>query len=283
MKNIKQSLIYFLVFFLFLYLLIYGLGVCNSQVIEKETFGTIETFDSNVNYMDGIDVIYWINLDRSINRRVFMEHMFTDHVFHNIPTFRFSAIDGKTQNVFELVNKNYNFPSRTNVEYACLLSHLEIIRNFYNSDKEYENALILEDDICLDFKKYWKKPLKEVIDNAPKDWEIIQLCFFGYRCAAQPVKLYDDETILYSTGAYIINRKGAKKIADSYKNNKYILNPIIDISADIYLFKVMKKYAYKYPYFIFKSENDSTIHSQDVNCHENSKRITQFMLENEIN
>jgi queuosine biosynthesis protein QueC len=62
--------------------------------------------------------------------------MFNDPVFVNTPKYRFSAVDGKTQNVFEIVDKNYNFPSRTNVEYACLLSHLEVIRNFYNSEEE---------------------------------------------------------------------------------------------------------------------------------------------------
>lgn len=283
MKQNKSNLIYYLGFFiLFCLFLVWGLDNYKSYLnnSEKETFGLIETFDSNVNYMDGINVIYWINLDRSINRRIFMEQMFNDPVFVNTPKYRFSAVDGKTQNVFEIVDKNYNFPSRTNVEYACLLSHLEVIRNFYNSEEEI--ALVLEDDICLDFKRYWKKTLKEIMDEAPSDWEIIQLCYFGYRCSALPMKLYDDETILYSTGAYIINRKGAKKIADSFINNKYVLNPIIDISADIYLYKVMKKYAYKYPYFIFKSENDSTIHSQDVVCHENSKKITYQMLENEM-
>jgi GR25 family glycosyltransferase involved in LPS biosynthesis len=275
MRNFKKNE-YFLGVLLILCLLLIWSSIIHWKYQKKEGF------ENNVDYMDGVDVIYWINLDRSTHRREIMENMLSDPVFNNIPKIRFSAVDGKNVNVFSMVDKNPNF-TRTNVEYACLLSHLEVIRTFYESKQNHEVALILEDDISLDFKKYWRETIQEIIDNAPQDWEIIQLCYFGFRCSALPVKLYDDQTILYSTGAYIINRKGAQKIADSYKNHKYILDMNVDISADIYLYKVMKKYAYRYPYFIFKSQNDSTIHSQDVKCHENSKQITKQMLENELN
>ena len=36
-------------------------------------------------FMDGIDIIYWINLDRSPERRESMEKMFEDEVFSEIP------------------------------------------------------------------------------------------------------------------------------------------------------------------------------------------------------
>ena len=46
-------------------------------------------------------------------------------------------------------------------EYACTLSHLETIRKF--SESPYEIALIFEDDVTMDYEKYWKKTLEQII------------------------------------------------------------------------------------------------------------------------
>ena len=37
-----------------------------------------------VKYINGIDIIYWINLDRSIDRRIKMELLFKDDYTHYI-------------------------------------------------------------------------------------------------------------------------------------------------------------------------------------------------------
>ena len=127
----------------------------------------------NDSLLNGIDIIYWINLDRSLDRKKRMLQMFTDDSFKNIPIKRFSAVDGKNENIDEMMTMRKR--KLTNPEYGCLLSHLEIINEFSNTD--YNTALLLEDDITLDFKKYWKSSVREVIDNAPNDWEIIMLCY----------------------------------------------------------------------------------------------------------
>ena len=44
---------------------------------------------------DGIDIAYWINLDRSNDRRDNMNAIFRDNAFKNIMNERFSAIDYK--------------------------------------------------------------------------------------------------------------------------------------------------------------------------------------------
>jgi hypothetical protein len=50
-------------------------------------------------YLDGVDAIYYINLDRSIDRRNDMENLFRDSVFRGIPTIRFAAYDGKREDM----------------------------------------------------------------------------------------------------------------------------------------------------------------------------------------
>jgi len=57
-----------------------------------------------IHYLDGIDIIYWINLDRSPDRKTSMESMFQDKAFDGIPIQRISAIDGKkVETVYDLL------------------------------------------------------------------------------------------------------------------------------------------------------------------------------------
>jgi GR25 family glycosyltransferase involved in LPS biosynthesis len=214
-------------------------------------------------YLDGVDVIYWINLDRSPDRRQRMEKMFEDQVFKGKKIIRISAVDGKAQNIDDIINKRFERSSTsaiTNIEYACTLSHIKAVEQFSNSN--YKTALIMEDDMTLEFKPYWKKSVKQIMDAAPGDWEIIQLCYIISNTT--PRKLYTKNTgNLFSTGAYVIN-----------KNNINIPQKINTetAAADTYLYSIFNTYTYKYPMFIYKNNESSTIHQEHINHHDTSKQ-----------
>ena len=240
------------------------------------------------NYLDGIDIIYWINLDRSKDRKKNMIELFKDEAFDEIKNKRIEAIDGKKKpNV--LFNKlNIKKKKASITEYATLISHLEAINTFNKSN--YDIALILEDDITLDYKKYWKKSIKQIMKNAPKDWEIIMVGY-NYGNLEPPPELNDwsyskNEYITeHAWGAYsyLINKKASKKIIDScYFNNKYKLDENIHHSSDIYLYEILKTYVYKYPMFTYRTENDSYIHPWDVEGHVKSKEYITSQYENII-
>jgi GR25 family glycosyltransferase involved in LPS biosynthesis len=231
------------------------------------------------NYLDGIDIIYWINLEESIDRKNNMLNMFKDPIFKNKNIERINAIHGKKVNLNNYIdnynNKNYTSKS----EYGCLLSHLETIRKFSNSN--YNIALILEDDCTLEFKKYWKNNIKQIIKEAPSDWEIIQLCYIQ-EDKNHPIHNWNNkEKYLkphqYSTLSYLINKKGAKKIINSiydFNKNKYKLNDKnTAYVADVFIYNKLNTFVYKYPYFIYISNNDSTIHSDHISAHDKSKQI----------
>ncbi len=164
-----------------------------------------------------VDVLYWINLKKNQERRSHMEKLLTNDAF-KMPCIRINAVDAdKTKHYVRKENDllSVNFKV-TNNQYGCLVSHLNAIKEFSNSS--YKTALILEDDVCLDLMPYWKTSLSNVIENAPKDWEIIKLntykvnpqlytpwsppnCFKRKKCI-------DD----WSAISYIINKQAAKKI-----------------------------------------------------------------------
>ncbi len=224
-------------------------------------------------YLDEINIIYWINLDRSENRRNYMINNVLNYI--DIPNERIIAVDGKNETDKNIYN---NFISdthfvQTKSEYACLLSHLNTIKKF--SESEHQLALILEDDVTLEYAYLWNKKISEIINNAPKDWDIIMLNYIFVKKKLELDYTYNLNGTIYSAQAYLINKNGALKLMNTiYKNNKYILLPHYKHCADNYIYSLLKTYAYKYPYFTYSHNNDSTIHPTYLIKHLYSKFLT---------
>uniref|UniRef100_A0A6C0D3V1 Glycosyl transferase family 25 domain-containing protein n=1 Tax=viral metagenome TaxID=1070528 RepID=A0A6C0D3V1_9ZZZZ len=229
--------------------------------------------------LDGIDIIYWINLDRAKDRRKHMEkNVLNDDIFKNKKVVRIKAVDYKDNNLDKYFKIDFNYKT-SNKEYACLASHLETIRTFSKTD--YNTALIFEDDVSIDYKKYWTKSIQEVIQNAPKDWEIVKLCIWPYMEFKSEYTLWKP-TCEYKNGefknkadwgciAYIINMKGAKNLMDKlYIDNKYDLSNSICNVADYLLYTFLRTYTYKYEFFPSRKNNDTYI--QLDNCKEKNRR-----------
>jgi len=211
-----------------------------------------------------------------------MEKLLSDPVFQGIPAQRISAVDGSKNKDAVLNSYVMKRQSRcSDVEYACLLSHLETIRKFAESPPEMGDvALIMEDDVSLDFKPYWTKTLREIMDSAPKDWDIIQLSYMTAR-----EKIPKQDFVLtyghyFSTAAYLINRKSADKfMSDTYRGRKYHLDDSARHVADEYIYKRTRAYTYKHPYFIYKGDNDTTLlHDGSMKFHEQSRKDIEEVL-----
>lgn len=243
----------------------------NSSIMNSSIMNSI-----NIDYMDGIDIIYWINLKKSSDRRISMEKMFEDECFQNTNIERVNAVNGNEINVFDFINTNRK--QKSNAEYGCLLSHLKTIHTF--SESSYKYALIMEDDLTLDYQKYWKKTLKTIINNAPFDWEVIQLCYIT-TTGIIPEKEYElNNNRFVSAAAYIINKSAAKKLMNLVYDNvthKYNIEGNRNHHADVYIFSKLKTYVYKFPYFIYKKNNYSTLHPKDVVEHSFSRDVITDM------
>jgi hypothetical protein len=244
----------------------------NIYIVDKSKF----------NLINNIDKIYWINLDESIKRRENMIHILNNF---NIKNIRINAINGKLEE--NICNKYFycetnNYPKFSNKEYAILLSHLNTIELFLKTNEnelKYNNALILEDDISFDFINYWDKDLKNIIDNAPLDYDIIMLSYFSLNIDFQNIyKKWDNE---WSASAYIVNYNSLKnKINNLKKNDKWICNENDLMVSDSYIFSKFNTYIYKYPYFTFPNENDSTFHSDHLDYHRIYKICNYITLNN---
>ena len=97
--------------------------------------------------------VYWINMDRSTERRENMLKVLKDSVFEGIPKYRVKAIDGNDVKKEEIETKFENVDEKQSVNYyCCFLSHIKAMRQFLKSS--HSIALILEDDISLEYKPY---------------------------------------------------------------------------------------------------------------------------------
>uniref|UniRef100_A0A6C0B3X8 Glycosyl transferase family 25 domain-containing protein n=1 Tax=viral metagenome TaxID=1070528 RepID=A0A6C0B3X8_9ZZZZ len=257
--NFKKNFIMFQITILFFFILYLVYSISGRNGFE------------NVNYLDGVDAIYWINLDRSVERRTHMENVLSDPTFNNIPNHRISATDGKIpDSVPKKLGAYKKQHEMSDYEYACLISHLDAIREFSNSN--YKVGLIFEDDVTLEFKKYWKKSVREILDGAPAGWDVITLYYSIQDKKLVEEEYYKHEYRMTYALAYLINNKAAKKfISAHYKNNKYDLSDSHRHTSDWYIYGTLNTYVYKYPMFVYKTENDSTIHEDHLSEHVSKK------------
>ncbi len=226
--------------------------------------------------------VFWVNLDRSPVRRTHMEKVLTDPIFNNMEKIRISAVDGQDPSNLGKYMKTTMQRTMRDCEYGCTLSHLEAIKQFSQntSQNNQSYALILEDDVCLDFKPYWKKTLNEIIKEAPQDWEIIQLTYI--MLGQEPTNLYEEWTNkknLCSTASYIISKTAAIRITNQlYKDGKWDLPDNLPNQADRLIYLLCKTYTYKDCPFIYRTENDSLIHPSHLDFHGKNKEKIERML-----
>jgi GR25 family glycosyltransferase involved in LPS biosynthesis len=219
--------------------------------------------------INGIDIIYWINLDRSKDRRVLMENILKNIKVENK---RISASDGKL-----IPNIQSNFVTSTPKNqsvgvYGCLLSHLRSIKEFWGSNKNI--GLVLEDDIGLDFMPFWNKDIKTIISQAPLNWDIIMLNYTDTNPNNHRYLFNRWNSSICSTMAYIINKRGAQKIMSLYKNGKWFI-PIKDHVADVVIYNSCNTYVYRYPYFTINSNINSLLHNDHLKLHNSSKNMAK--------
>jgi GR25 family glycosyltransferase involved in LPS biosynthesis len=235
--------------------------------------------------MEGVDVIYWINLKRAKERRTHMEKILKDPAFDSVEKVRINAVDAtQSMKKFTLpIESILSINTRVNAkEYACLASHLDAIRMF--SKSKYETAIILEDDVSLEMKPYWKKTIKQVMDEAPKDWEILDIIplykyemnqkekyvKLSYPCYSHKFKTKN--TCRWSAAAYVIHKRAALKLMKLWNGMTYKLPPNTFHVADYLIYAILTTYTYKTPFFLIRKDNDTQLQVKSIHKHTNITR-----------
>ena len=163
--------------------------------------------------------VYFINLDKHVQRRAFMEAQF-DHL--GLPLIRMPGALGEDPEVRRHAALAW-YASLTHGQIGCFESH----RRFWKRvlDEGLPGALVLEDDVAVasDFGR-WRFPASvlETCDIIKID-QSRQVCCYG----TQAVSLSEERALRrylgteFATGCYFVTNKGAEKLYRA--SRKYFL------------------------------------------------------------
>lgn len=243
----------------------------------------------NIKY-NNIMIHYWINLDKSSNRRTFMENQFKEKNINNV---RVPAI---TPNDFNDVLENKRpltckHPGCINCEYefACISSHIKaMIEGLKNTNNEW--FVIMEDDMIIPYNIDYKT----LIEDAPDDLEILQLCIsygntietlYSEFLIKNKINFIKWKYLLPCAGMYIISRKGAEKLVNKfYINGKYnFLSCEFQIVADVAIYSIANTYATTFPCSYPNIEMGSEIHPHHLDAHNSAIIVIKNVLNHAMN
>lgn len=215
--------------------------------------------------LDNFPDILWINLDRSFERRKYMENLLNEY---QLKHSRIKAIDGYLSE--EITNKCVCNSKFSPGENGCTVSHLIAMEYFINNTNE-DKIIIMEDDISFEFLQYIPYNWSTFMEHLPSDYDIIQLAITH----ETPIKNYlvrsKPELKYYCSAAYLITREGAKKIISQYFSpeiNKFVLSNKINVTADSMITNTVKTFSI--PIFTYQNYK-STIHQYHFLNHSRAK------------
>lgn len=262
--------------------------------------------------------ILWINLEKSVDRRKYME---TNLNNLNLKHTRINALD--TSNLQSFCFDDTNNIQINNIkkdkQLACFFSHIKALEHFVNNKILGDYCLISEDDLSMETVKYWNKPFWDYINDAPKDFEVIQLVQ-TYTTINGLTKLnkYNilnmkkhtfDKGVPWGCVLYLVKRTFAEKIISDFikKDNfgRYNINYIRETSNKVIdemqisnqfktkiknnllisdVFMYIFSNAYTIPLFTTTNKFESTIDDVTKQYHFISKNyITQLLIEQKKN
>lgn len=147
--------------------------------------------------------VYLISLEKDIERR--------NNLLKYVTPDQYSSVNGNKLLPIKTL-KERNILEREDLkkgEIACYLSHYNIFDKIKNYNHSY--SIIIEDDVEFDIKKN-TNIIKDLVNNAPLDWEIIFIGHNYYEKQDQDDHTFNEYTfkkikLVYGAQSYIINNK----------------------------------------------------------------------------
>ena len=185
------------------------------------------------------------------------------------------AVDGRKSDLSEIIDGKY--PNLRSSEIGCMASHIKALKHWLDTSTS-EYAIIMEDDFSFDTVEYWQWDWDYVIQNMPKNAEIVQMILIQN----DPVKfsLHKKEKFnhknvknyAWSTACYLIKRSYAKTLVDlHYVDGKYRLESYghKNQAADVILYNLGD--AYSIPLFTHILDIKNSINNIHSDFHTRSK------------
>jgi GR25 family glycosyltransferase involved in LPS biosynthesis len=160
--------------------------------------------------------VYYINMDKDKERNAYMVGQLniiasSYERIRGVEGFRIEDVSKGEIDGIEFINK---YDALTPKELGCTLSHIKAILAAFTANCSV--ALICEDDASFETCALTLN-LKDVVANAPHDWEMIELYTGGMEYSSNDqaklqYDLFEPGSSAWSNVAYFINRVGMEKL-----------------------------------------------------------------------
>ncbi len=212
-----------------------------------------------LNKLDGFGPIYIINMERSKDRKSYIEDHFKKY---GILEYNFvNGIDGSKEDLNELIN-NLNELNVSKNEISCGMSHLKAIRHWLEtSDSEY--GIIMEDDVSLETVDFWNFTWQDFFSAVNKKYDILQLAITN-NFVINP-RLHLREILDWCAAVYLIKRPFAEQLVNKYtKDGKYTFSPdrMKSVPEGIVYTGSL---CYSIPLFTYTTQFESSLNQSHVN------------------
>jgi GR25 family glycosyltransferase involved in LPS biosynthesis len=227
------------------------------------------------NKLDGFGPIYVINMERSVDRKSYIQDHFTEY---GISEYSFvSAIDGSKEDLSSMIN-NIDELSVSKNQISCGMSHLKAINQWLEeSDSEY--AIIVEDDVSFETTENWNFTWNQFLSSIDKKYDILQLAITNNYIINN--RLHLREFLDWCAAVYLIKRQYAEKLVKKYVvNDKYTFNKNVFYSVPEGIVYTGAT-CYSIPLFTYTTQFESSLDQSHVNTiHASSRNQTLSYWQN---
>lgn len=188
----------------------------NSKILISDESKVKRSISEVKNKLLNFPSVYYTTLQESIERQNNIKSTF----------FKFGI-----ENYYELISKRLSESNDKisgkylsyidNGTIGCCTSHLKMIKKwYYETDEPY--AFFCEDDLSFETVQYWNFTWDEFVKELPENWDVIQLICISEHL--EPIKFRKRYWNDWSVGAYLLSRKHAKVLIDSFtKEDEFVL------------------------------------------------------------
>jgi GR25 family glycosyltransferase involved in LPS biosynthesis len=232
---------------------------------------------------------FWMNLQRSPDRRKRLEQQFSSNGFEN---YRVDGIDGCLHDFTKQTGSLDTLTKDQNCGIACYLSHLKCLFTFYKHHSS-NVAIICEDDVVFDYMPYWRQSIREVVENAPTEWAVLQLGFIMHNASnwrilsaknqTYMVISHDNHSAQPGAVGYAITRREALTLLEKFhvdvskQNFEVPLKLSTSWISETIIFgwgTLSGRYLVYPPMLTFPRENDSLLHPLHLDGHKLSRILS---------
>jgi len=264
------------------------------KMLDIMNHSTSHPFIKNITFHNKKSNItfYWINVDKAIERKNFMENQFKFNLINNqripaiTPNDLIYCLEDKPPFFCGYCECANNKCKNCPIEFSTLCSHFEAIKKGFLSGDDY--FVVCEDDIIIDFKIDFDK----IISNFPKDFEILQMMiiskshteFFFINCFLKNNPYIKYTPITPSAAFYLISHKGAEILLNKYFNfntNKWHFSNFNGIKvADVLIYQSVNTCVSTFPLCSFNINFKSQIHDNHFEAHNDAFEIIKEIHKN---